>query len=210
MTQPFRVPRLHGPLARPRNLRDVLARLMLLSKAHGPAFDNATIDEAVGALFPGWSVCGHRYDEEDCRHVYVLRHHLTWVGFGTFAETTKPAHPKTPDPDEMVNYLALLRTHSDRSPWYAVNGVERLEQLRAALTRRTLDRPIEADTAVRFLEIANARGSEKHLFSSRNHVDYMADIMRTDDITDPDGTLAAARTMEALGRYPHLWPPRPA
>jgi hypothetical protein len=204
-----RVPRLHGPLAAPRNFHDVLARALVLSRAHSAAFDDATPTEVVQAVFAGWTLCGVRRGEPGrSRQVHVLRRGAHWFGFGFFAETTKPQPPKTPRPDEMVNYLALLRDHRDRMPWYSLNGAARLERVRLALTSdKSLDGPISALSAVEVLEIANERAGLLFRVAGPNNADYMSDILLTDDMTDDaDGTLAVARTMAGLGRYSKLEP----
>lgn len=204
----LRVPRLHGPLAAPRTISDVLARTLVLGRAHGPAFDDATPSQAVQAIFARWHLIGERrgQDDED-RHVFVLNRDTQWVGFGLFAETTRPTPPTSAHPDEMVDYLALMRTHRDSAAWHTLNGSQRLERLRVALTLNTLDRPIVADSAVQFLETAIGRAAGKVTRGRPNHVDYMGDIViRQADAPDLDGTLAVARTMAGLGRYDSLAP----
>lgn len=179
----------------------------MLTKGHASAFEKATPTDVVTALFSGWTLCGSRRGAPDgSRHVFLLHHSTGWLGFGLFAEDIKPAPPTTPDPAAMVDYLALMRAHREHAPWHTLDGARRLERMRTALTLNTLDRPIRATTAVEFLEAADARCANSHRFAGANHIDYMCDILVTDDFADPDGTLAAARTLSGLGRYTHLVP----
>lgn len=206
----FRSPRLHGRLGSPRNYYDVLARLVVLTRAHAKAFDDATLTEAVRAVFEGYTLCGYRQGAPDeDRHVYLLRKGTHWFGFGLYATTQEPLPPTMLTPgrmiDEMRMFLHLSREHHDRAPWYSLGGAERLSQIRATLTAVALDSPIGTDSAVEFLERANETVRLYVRGDYTSHAQYLADIMLRDTIADDASeTLAAARTMAGLGRYPHL------
>lgn len=201
------VPRLRGPLGAPRNFYDVLARTVVLKRAHAPAFNDATPAQTVSAIFAGWTLCGWRHGDPDAtRHVYLLRRGSIWFGFGFFAESTTPPPPSTPDSGAMVDYLRLLRTHQPKQAWHGLDGAGRLERVRSALTAASLDASIGARSAVDFLEVAlSRRGGLMARHPQPNHVAYMADILLHDTIEDdPNGSLAVARTMAGLGRYTSL------
>lgn len=207
---PFRSPRLHGPLRAPRNFYDVLARLLVLKRAHGSAFDGATPTETVQAVFSGWTLCGYRQGEPaQSRHVYLLRNDALWFGFGFFAATAKPEPPTTPGLQEMLDYIAESREYREQSPWDSLDGTARLERLRTALLVVSLDCPIGATSAVEFLDIARERhGGLMSRHRRPSHGGYLADIMLNDAMADDAaGTLTAARTLAGLGRYADLVPP---
>lgn len=211
----FRPPRLHGRLGSPRDYYDVMARLVVLTRAHADAFDNATLTDTVRSIFEGYDLCGYRAGgvDED-RHVYLLRKGSHWFGFGLHATTEKPPPPKTLAPGEMLDemwlFLHLSREHRDRAPWYSLRGAERLGQIRATLTATTLDGPIGTGSAVDFLERAQETVRMYARGDYTSHAQHLADIMLRDTLADDAaGTLAAARTLAGLGRYPHLVTPSP-
>lgn len=196
----------HRVTLRPaEDLSGILERGLVLAQAHGPRFDNATPDEVVGALFAGWTLCGKRASVGTGgpdRHVYVWRRGARWVGFTLFAEATVPTGTDA-DPVRVHDYVTLIDPGPGEDPWESLPGRERIRcVLGGPRGPARARRVVSAVGAVEFLDaLIGACELGRRTRARGGHLVDMVSIMLGEDMPDPDGEVAAARMMAALGGF---------
>lgn len=194
---------LHGPLGDPATLDAVRKRGSLLLSRHVDYFTTATPHQTVAALFTGWTLVGSRpADESDHWADFVLHRNGCWIGL---------SFPAAPD-------LTTTGAHSDwrlaarrDALWPPLTGAQRLRLVLAAVRGQRGNR-VTGQSISDFLDAV-----ARDCYASMLPLDLwdapdawkrsgVATIVLTAPIPDPDGQVAAARTLAALGAFDR---PRP-
>jgi hypothetical protein len=203
--------RAYGARALPSatTLAEVVERGHRLAHTRAALFEGKSPRHVATAVFEGWTLLGYRTTDDRLAGLIetsVWEYDGLWLGFHVLH--TSPEYPLDPMNFSIMEYRALMSDpfKTRGRDWDGLTGEERIHRLLTGLREddtRGIG-PVTAAGPLEFLDAVTAKHNLCLVGDPIGHLRDMTDIVLHDDIADPHGHLAAARTLAGLGGYEPL------
>lgn len=200
------------PLAPAPTLPDVVARGHRMALTRSARFDTRSLLEVTCEVMQGWHLLGHRNSSGPLTgsiETSVWERGGVWVGFHVL--DTSATFPPDQTQVARADYLALMSDPSSAfrtlmPRWDSLDGGERVRRVVSSLKDHEghPNGVVFGNGPVEFLDAVMSKHASRRAGEPTSHLRDMFDIVLHQDLPDaldPDSSLAAARTLAALGGW---------